>query len=160
MEIVRKVVFTPEASQQLVDLYRYLAMSASSMIADNYTESLIQYCEGLSLFPYRGVSRSDIRQGVRITHFKKRTVIAFSVSESAVSILGVFHGGRDYGSLLSECHAEYLAEKSSQAEAALALMFNDSLQSPTSENHPPCGGFLESRCATAEFAHRDQTCNA
>jgi plasmid stabilization system protein ParE len=46
--------------------------------------------------------RDDIRPGLRITHYRKRTVIAFAVDTHAqqVSILGVFHGGQDYETAL------------------------------------------------------------
>ncbi len=50
---------------------------------------------------YRGVARDDIRLGLRITHHKGRTVIAFAVDDAAhrVSIVGVF-GGQDYEAAL------------------------------------------------------------
>ena len=62
---------------------------------------MIDYCEGLAVYPIRGTARDDIRPGIRTTSYKKRTVIAFAVAEDAVLALGVFHGGRDYGSTLA-----------------------------------------------------------
>ena len=51
----------------------------------------------------RGVSREDIRPGLRVTHHKGRTVIAYAVDENArtVSILGVLRGGQDFEGSLS-----------------------------------------------------------
>ena len=43
-----------------------------------------------------------MRPGLRITHYRKRTVIAFAVEDDFVTILGVFYGGRDYESRLSD----------------------------------------------------------
>ena len=43
-----------------------------------------------------GVPRDDIRPTLRITNYKKRTVIAFSVSAETVAIIGIFYGGQDY----------------------------------------------------------------
>jgi plasmid stabilization system protein ParE len=65
---------------------------------------VIATCEGLALFPLRGVSREDIRPGLRVTHHKGRTVIAYAVDTEArtVSILGVFYGGRDLEGALAE----------------------------------------------------------
>lgn len=65
---------------------------------------MIETCEGLAIFPLRGVSREDIRPGLRVTHHRCRTVIAYAVdSESrTVSILGVLYGGRDLEGALAE----------------------------------------------------------
>jgi plasmid stabilization system protein ParE len=48
--------------------------------------------------------RDDIRPGLRITNYRKRTVIAFAVDTDAerVEILGIFHGGQDYEAGLSK----------------------------------------------------------
>jgi len=90
------VVFSPEAEEQIVELYRYIAVAASTEIAARYTEAIVAYCESLRSFPHRGTKRDDIRPGLRITNYKKRAVIAFSVDEERVSIIGVFYGGQDY----------------------------------------------------------------
>ena len=65
---------------------------------------MIETCEGLALFPLRGVSREDIRPGLRVTHHKGRTVIAYAVNEASltVSILGVLYGGQDLEGALAE----------------------------------------------------------
>lgn len=90
------VIFTPEALGQLVDLYDYIADAASPEIAERYTNAIVTYCEGLQTFPNRGTCRDDIRPGLRITHYKKRTVIAFAVSMEQVSIIGIYYGGQDF----------------------------------------------------------------
>jgi toxin ParE1/3/4 len=58
---------------------------------------VVETCEGLVLFTLRGVSREDIRPGLRITHHRGRTVIAYAVDTDSrtVSILGVLYGGQD-----------------------------------------------------------------
>ena len=94
------VVFTPEAEEQLIELYRYIAQAASPEIAQRYTGAIITYCEGLQAFSHRSNRRDDIRPGLRITNYKGRTVIAFDVAAGLVSIIGVFYGGQDYGTLL------------------------------------------------------------
>jgi plasmid stabilization system protein ParE len=49
------------------------------------------------------VAREDIRPGLRLTHHKGRTVIAYAVDEHArtVSIIGIFYGGQDHEGTLS-----------------------------------------------------------
>lgn len=94
------VIFTPEAQEQLAALYRYIAASVSSDIAERYTSSIIAYCESLQDFPNRGICHDNVRLGLRITNYKKRVVIAFTVDTKWVSIIGVFYGGQDYETAL------------------------------------------------------------
>ena len=97
-----RVVFSPEAEEQLAALYGYIAAAASANIAARYTEAIVSYCESLRTFPLRGTLRDDVRPGLRITHYKKRAVIAFDVDSELVSILGVFYGGQDYETILQD----------------------------------------------------------
>jgi plasmid stabilization system protein ParE len=60
----------------------------------------VSFCESLSTFPLRGTKRDDVRPGLRTTHYKKRTVIAFDVDADVVSIIGIFYGGRDFEAIL------------------------------------------------------------
>ena len=97
-----RVVFSPEAEEQLVSLYNYIAAAGSPDIAARYAEAILIYCESLGTFPHRGTLRDDVRPGLRITNYKKRTVIAFDVDTGKVSIIGVFYGGQDYESILQD----------------------------------------------------------
>ncbi|MFA5632217.1 MAG: type II toxin-antitoxin system RelE/ParE family toxin [Porticoccaceae bacterium] len=97
-----RVVFSPEAEEQLAELYRYIAAAASPDIAARYTEAIVSYCESLHTFPQSGIRRDDVRPGLRITNYKKRTVIAFDVAVDLVSIIGVFYGGQDYETILHD----------------------------------------------------------
>ena len=98
-----RVVFAPEASDQLEQLFLYIAERSSLTIAERYTGAVVETCEGLALFPLRGVPREDIRPGLRLTHHKGRTVVAYAVDEGTqtVSIIGVFYGGQDHEGALS-----------------------------------------------------------
>lgn len=94
------VVFSPEAQEQLAELYHHIAEAASPVVAARYTEAIVSYCESLRTFPLRGTKRDDVRPGLRITNYKKRTVIAFDVDADHVSIIGLFYGGQDYETIL------------------------------------------------------------
>lgn len=100
--MIYRVVFAPEALDQLADLYRYIADAASPEIAARYTDAIVSYCETLSTFPHRGTQRDDVRTGLRLTNYKKRAVIAFDVNAECVSIIGVFYGGQNYESVLQD----------------------------------------------------------
>jgi plasmid stabilization system protein ParE len=97
-----RVIFSPEALEQLAALFHYIAEAASPDIAARYTEAIVRYCEGLRTFPLRGAKRDDVRPGLRITHYKKRVVIAFDVDAGEVSIIGIFYGGQDYETILQD----------------------------------------------------------
>lgn len=94
------VVFAPEAEDQLDELYDWIADQASPDVAERYVDRVIEHCESLPIYPFRGRSRDDIRPGLRTTTFGKRTVIAFAVTDEVVLVVGIFHGGRDYESVL------------------------------------------------------------
>jgi toxin ParE1/3/4 len=64
------VVFTPEAEDQLAELYRYIAAARSAEVAARYTEAIVAYCEELAAFPHRGSARDDIRSGLRTIGFR------------------------------------------------------------------------------------------
>lgn len=95
------VEFAPEAVKQLEDLERYIADQGSPRVAATHVDSIVEYCESLRSFAQRGVPRDDIRAGLRITHYKGSTIIAFAVIGEVVYIVGVYYGGQDYETVLS-----------------------------------------------------------
>lgn len=97
-----RVEFSPEAEEQLAELFHYIAKAASPDTAARYTEAIVSYCESLSAFPHRGTMRDDVRPGLRTTNYRKRTIIAFSVDAERVSIIGIFYGGQNYETILQE----------------------------------------------------------
>ena len=68
--------------------------------ADYLARASLRLNYGVTL---RGVPRDDIRPGLRVTHHKGRTLIAYAVDEDSrtVSVLGIFYGGQDYEAALS-----------------------------------------------------------
>ena len=97
-----RVIFSPEAEEQLAELFHYIAAAASPGIAERYINAIITYCETLDTFPLRGAKRDDIRSGLRVTNYRGRTVIAFDVDAQQVSIIGVFYGGQDFETALQD----------------------------------------------------------
>lgn len=93
-----RVVFAPEALTQIDALEDYIATVGSVSVAARYVDAVVDHCETLATFPLRGNCRDDLLPGLRITHYRHRTIIAFIVDadSATVSILGVFHGGQDY----------------------------------------------------------------
>ncbi|MDR2196160.1 MAG: type II toxin-antitoxin system RelE/ParE family toxin [Gallionellaceae bacterium] len=100
--ILRKVVVSPEARDDLLNLYDWISAQSSPNVAINYIERLETYVRGLDWVSERGTRRDDILDGLRIVGFEKRVTIAFTVSELQVTILGFFYGGQNWQSHLSD----------------------------------------------------------
>jgi len=102
------VIFTPEAERQLDALYKYIADNGSVSRADSYVAKIVDDCLSLSLFPERGVKRSDIRPNLRVKNYAKRVLIAFSVDKKndIVAIHGIFYGGQNFESLLRDADSD------------------------------------------------------
>lgn len=96
------IVFTPEAEEQLAELYRYIAVSTSPERAMSFTNAIVDFCVSLEKFPMRGNKRDDIRPGLRVTGYRRRVVIAFDVTAGFVEIIGIFYGGQNYETVLEE----------------------------------------------------------
>jgi plasmid stabilization system protein ParE len=60
------VVFTPEAEEQLVELYRYIANDASPAVAEKFTSAIVEFCEG---WPISRIARSAATTPTRATRY-------------------------------------------------------------------------------------------
>ena len=85
--MTRRVVFSPEAQGDLLQLYDFIAGRAGAARALGYVERISAHCMGLADFPERGTRRDDVRPGLRTTDFERRVAIAFTVAVHAVTIL-------------------------------------------------------------------------
>ncbi|WP_018688006.1 type II toxin-antitoxin system RelE/ParE family toxin [Ahrensia kielensis] len=92
----RTVEFAPEASGDLFALYDWISVKASPAVAMGYIERIETYCNEFDFASERGQMRNDIRSGLRIVGFEKRLTIAFIVSNTNVTILRIFYGGKNW----------------------------------------------------------------
>jgi toxin ParE1/3/4 len=92
----RAVVFSPEAKNDLLRLYDWIADASGPAVALSYVERLESYCLGFDLASDRGYSRHDLRPGLRLVGFERRVTIAFAVDTKRVAILRLLYGGRDW----------------------------------------------------------------
>jgi toxin ParE1/3/4 len=93
--VSRPVIFTPEAKDDLLDLYDYIAGHGSPARALRYIERIEKTCMSLNTLPERGIRREDLRPGLRVLGFERRVLIAFRVSADSVAILRILYGGRN-----------------------------------------------------------------
>jgi plasmid stabilization system protein ParE len=89
--------------------YDYLAIAAhierwtdDRALADRTVDTIRDFIKSLRTAPHRGTKRDDLRRGLRIVPFKKRTAIAIEIDDEAqvVTVLRVFYGGQDYEAVL------------------------------------------------------------
>jgi toxin ParE1/3/4 len=92
----RRVVFAPEAAEDLIGIYDWVAESASPDVASGYIDRVEAFCHRLSIGSERGHLRSDVRRGLRVIGFERRLTIAFTVADETVTILRVFSAGRNW----------------------------------------------------------------
>ena len=79
----------------MIDLYDYIAERDGAERAIGYIDRIEECCRSLSVFPDRGIRRADLRPGLRVPGFERRTVIAFQITAGTVTILRILYGGRD-----------------------------------------------------------------
>lgn len=89
------VAFDPLAEADLQQIYLYLADVAGHQVSRTYVDHIIDYCEEFETFPERGRSHDHLRPGLRTVGFKRKATIAFLVGAGKVTILRVFHHGRN-----------------------------------------------------------------
>lgn len=101
-----RINYTPEAQQQLNEIDDWITKTASAEIAQRFVSAILDHIETIGIFPLSGRARDDVRPGMRTTTFRKRTLIAYEVTELSgepvVNIIGVFHGGQDWEATLDE----------------------------------------------------------
>lgn len=90
------VVFSPEAKDDLISLFDWIARSSGPEVAGGYIDRIEAFCVGLGRSPHRGHLRRDIRENLRIIGFERRVSIAFMVEPDQVVILRLAYGGRNW----------------------------------------------------------------
>ncbi|MBS9478874.1 type II toxin-antitoxin system RelE/ParE family toxin [Ancylobacter radicis] len=89
-----RVVFSPEASDDLLGLYLFIAQRSGPDIALGYVERIEVYCRSFADFPMRGTCRDDIRPGLRVVGFERRVTAAFHIDGDRVVFDRLLYGGR------------------------------------------------------------------
>jgi toxin ParE1/3/4 len=96
------IVWRPQARDDLLSLYEWIADQADPETAFDYASRIEAHTAKLATFPERGTPRDDLANGVRTTPYRRRTVIAYRVLNDMVEILAIAHAGRDLGRVFGE----------------------------------------------------------
>jgi toxin ParE1/3/4 len=93
--VTRRVVFSPQAQDDLRQLSLYIAEHSGSARALAYLGRIEAFCLDLQHFPERGSRRDDLWPGMRTMGFERRVTVACIVEADAVTILRILYGGRE-----------------------------------------------------------------
>jgi toxin ParE1/3/4 len=102
--VKRSVVFSPEAENDIFEIYDFVSIQAGGERAVRYVNRIIEHCRKLEDFAERGTRRDDVWPGLRVIGFERRVAIAFHLVGESVIIDRVLYGGRDLSAKLFEKH--------------------------------------------------------
>lgn len=90
------IVWRPSAGADLRALYDWIAERADPDTAFAYTSRIEDHAAALAEFPERGTPRDDLVPGLRTTTYRRRTIIAYRVSDGEVGVLRLIHAGQEW----------------------------------------------------------------
>jgi toxin ParE1/3/4 len=91
----RRVVWSPAADRDLLDIWGYYARVASAETADNLLREIDRVGEGISENPRLSRQRDELLSGLRSVIVRPH-VIFFRIGNGAVEVVRVLHGRRDF----------------------------------------------------------------
>jgi len=94
--VLYRVHFAPEARDDLLRLYDFIAGQVGNSRAMAYLGRIETYCLGFAQFPQRGIARDDVLPGLRLVGFERRVTLAFHVAGDTVVFDRVLYGGRRF----------------------------------------------------------------
>ncbi len=98
-----RVIASPSVFIDLTSIFEHIERwTEDHALAARTVGQIREYIGALCDTPRRGTRRDDLRPGLRIVTFRKRTAIAREIDETArtVTILRIFYGGQDYETAL------------------------------------------------------------
>ena len=94
-------MWSPMATQDLLDVWAYVAMHGSGAVADKQLHEIDRVCFVLGAWPEYGKARDDVRKGLRSVSVS-RYVVFYRVTKKAIEIVRVLDERRDVEVIFSE----------------------------------------------------------
>lgn len=94
---VPRLLKRPDAENDLDEIWLYIAQDSPTN-ADRFLDRIQERCWALADFPNMGVSRDELRAGLRSQSIGNYLIFYFPL-EDGVDIVRVLHGSRDIESL-------------------------------------------------------------
>lgn len=90
-----RVVWSPEADRDLLDIWAYYARVESPEVADNLLREIDRAGEAIGENPLLSRQRDELIAGLRSVVVRPH-VIFFRIKNGAVEVVRVLHGRRDF----------------------------------------------------------------
>jgi toxin ParE1/3/4 len=88
------VLWSPEAEEDMLEIWSYVAHEASPAFADRQLREIYERCATLESWPNAGRPRDELRTGIRSFPMASY-VIFYEIAEKNIWIVRVLHGNRD-----------------------------------------------------------------
>jgi toxin ParE1/3/4 len=95
------IIWSPEAEQDLLDIWDYLARGVSLDVADDQISDIDRACRPLHDHPLAGRSREELAPTLR-SIVASPYVVFYRVKEDTVQIVRVLHGARDLDAIFAD----------------------------------------------------------
>jgi toxin ParE1/3/4 len=96
-----RIIWSPEAEQDLLDIWSYLAREASFTVADTQIRDIVHACQLLGDHPLAGRLREELAPMLRSVAANPY-VVFYRLTGKAVEIVRVLHGRRDIDSIFAD----------------------------------------------------------
>lgn len=96
----KRVIWSPAAERDLIDIWSYYARVGSPEVADNLLREIDRAGNAIGENPLLSRNRSELLPGLRSVVVRPH-VIFFRVKDDAVEIARVLHGRRDFPAVFS-----------------------------------------------------------
>jgi plasmid stabilization system protein ParE len=93
-------IWSPVATQDLFDIWAYIANDATAAVADKQLHEIDRVCFALGAWPEYGRARNDVQDGLRSVSVS-RYVVFYRVTKTAVEIVRVLDERRDVDRIFS-----------------------------------------------------------
>jgi toxin ParE1/3/4 len=100
--VAPKVIVRPSALNDLAEIERWISERAGDDTATAYGDRILDACEALADFPYRGSPRGDLSRDIRTITFERSAIIAYVVQGDVVEVARILRRGRDIDSAINE----------------------------------------------------------
>ena len=97
----RPISLSPEADEDLIEIWGYLAREASERVADRQLHEIDATCSRLNVWPYSGRKRDDLLPGMRSVPVHPY-VMFYRIRDDVIEIVRVLHGRRDIAAIFAK----------------------------------------------------------
>jgi toxin ParE1/3/4 len=94
------IIFSPEADEDLIQIWGYLAREASERAADRQLHDIDRLCARLEAWPLSGRARDELLPSMR-SALADPYIVFYRVGRNAIEIIRVLHGRRDIASIFA-----------------------------------------------------------